>query len=191
MSIEDYRYIVTIANVGSFTNAAKKLFIARPSLSQRVKHIENIYGTEFFIRDSKGISLTAAGSPLCDAVQRAPKDVNGCIDRGFLAGIPFASGNQGSMLHRYLMSVVEDFREEPDVRCYTSNYPHLLSLAKAGIASIILYESFFDSKQEYIPDYYLDGPSNDLTVVLAWRKYGYLCKPAKNIIQSVRGIIRG
>ncbi len=61
MHIEDFRYIVTIAELKSFTNAANQLFIAQPSLSQRVKHIEKKYDITIFIRDSKGVRLTEEG----------------------------------------------------------------------------------------------------------------------------------
>lgn len=62
MNIDDFRYIATIAELGSFTKAAKKMFIAQPSLSQRVKHIEDVYNIIIFIRDSKkGIYLTEEG----------------------------------------------------------------------------------------------------------------------------------
>ncbi len=62
MNIHDYKYITTIAELGSFTSAAKQLYIAQPSLSQRVKHIEDDYGIIIFIRDSKtGIHLTPDG----------------------------------------------------------------------------------------------------------------------------------
>lgn len=61
MNIDDYRYITTIADLGSFTSATKELFIAQPSLSQRVKYIEDTYNISIFIRDTKGIRLTAEG----------------------------------------------------------------------------------------------------------------------------------
>jgi DNA-binding transcriptional LysR family regulator len=61
MNIDDFRYVTTIAALGSFTNAAKQLFIAQPSLSQRVKHIESTYDINIFIRDAKGVRLTDEG----------------------------------------------------------------------------------------------------------------------------------
>lgn len=62
MNIDDFRYIVTITDLGGFTKAAKKLYIAQPSLSQRVKHIEEEYDICIFIRDSrKGVYLTPEG----------------------------------------------------------------------------------------------------------------------------------
>jgi len=61
VNITDYKYIITIAEEGSFTNAARELYIAQPSLSQRVRYIENEYGITIFERNSKGVFLTPEG----------------------------------------------------------------------------------------------------------------------------------
>jgi len=61
MNIDDYRYIITIADTGSLTSAANKLFVAQPSLSQRVKLIERLYGITIFNRAPKGVRLTEEG----------------------------------------------------------------------------------------------------------------------------------
>ncbi|MBR0164947.1 MAG: LysR family transcriptional regulator [Lachnospiraceae bacterium] len=61
MNINDFLYITTIAEKGSFTSAAKELYIAQPSLSQRVRHIENTYEISLFTRDAKGTRLTPEG----------------------------------------------------------------------------------------------------------------------------------
>lgn len=61
MNIEDYRYITAITDTGGFTAAANVLFVSQPSLSQRVKHIERVYGITIFNRDSKKITLTQEG----------------------------------------------------------------------------------------------------------------------------------
>ena len=54
-------YIQTILDEGSISQAAKRLFIAQPSLSQYIKRIEKEFGAEILDRNSKTIKLTAAG----------------------------------------------------------------------------------------------------------------------------------
>ena len=61
MTLDDWRYITTIAEVKSFTKAANLLYIAQPSLSQRVRYIENQYGITIFLRNSRGVWLTEEG----------------------------------------------------------------------------------------------------------------------------------
>lgn len=61
MTTKDFLYFKTIADEKSISKAAKKLYIAQPSLSQYIKRIEVSIGVPLFIRSSYGISLTDAG----------------------------------------------------------------------------------------------------------------------------------
>lgn len=61
MTERELYYIKTIAEVKSFSNASKLLFVSQPSLSQCVSNVEKELGTPLFIRSTKGLSLTDAG----------------------------------------------------------------------------------------------------------------------------------
>ena len=54
-------YVQKILEEGSFSRAAKKLFIAQPSLSQYIGRIEENLGAHIFDRNAKTIKLTVAG----------------------------------------------------------------------------------------------------------------------------------
>ncbi len=61
MDLKELDYIVTVANEGSISRAAEKLFMAQSSLSQAVRTFEQDLGTPIFIRTSRGVRPTAAG----------------------------------------------------------------------------------------------------------------------------------
>lgn len=61
MNIQQMKYVVAIANSGSFREAAKKLFITQPSLSNGIRELEEKLGVTLFIRTNKGASLTKDG----------------------------------------------------------------------------------------------------------------------------------
>ena len=61
MNIKQAQYIQTIANEGSITAAAKKLYISQPSLSQMVSQVEKELGVALFDRTSLPLRLTYAG----------------------------------------------------------------------------------------------------------------------------------
>ena len=44
MTIQQIRYVVTVAECNSMNKAAEKLFISQPSLSSAVKELEDEYG---------------------------------------------------------------------------------------------------------------------------------------------------
>lgn len=50
MTNNQLKYVITIAEYGSFSKAAKALYIAQPSLSNQIKVLEEELGTPLFIR---------------------------------------------------------------------------------------------------------------------------------------------
>ena len=61
MTLQQLKYILAIVDCGSISEAAKRLYISQPSLSNAVKEIEEEFGIEIFLRSSKGIALTNEG----------------------------------------------------------------------------------------------------------------------------------
>ena len=61
MTSKELLYVKTVADEKSISQAAKKLFIAQPSLSQSLQRIEETLGTQLFNRTTSGLTLTFAG----------------------------------------------------------------------------------------------------------------------------------
>lgn len=62
------KYIYTLYQEKSFTQAAKRLFIAQSSLSAMVKRVELELGAELFDRSTKPLELTEAGQVYIDYI---------------------------------------------------------------------------------------------------------------------------
>jgi DNA-binding transcriptional LysR family regulator/osmotically-inducible protein OsmY len=58
---------VALADAGSFTQAAERMFVAQPTLSQQIRRLEEIVGTQLLQRRREGLRLTTAGTVLLDA----------------------------------------------------------------------------------------------------------------------------
>ena len=61
MTLQQLRYIIEIAQSGSISLAAQRLFITQPSLSASIKELENEIGIELFKRTNRGITVTPEG----------------------------------------------------------------------------------------------------------------------------------
>lgn len=61
MQLRDIEYVVTIAECGSFSKAAEKLYISQPALSQSIKRLETELGVSLFARKRGSIVLTHPG----------------------------------------------------------------------------------------------------------------------------------
>ena len=57
---------VVIAEEASFTRAARRLHVAQPWLSGRIKRFEEQLGFSLFVRNAHGIELTSKGAALLE-----------------------------------------------------------------------------------------------------------------------------
>lgn len=64
MDAKKLRYFVTVSQLGSFSEAARRLHIAQPALSRHVKDIEESLGVPLLVRDARGVKLTDEGERL-------------------------------------------------------------------------------------------------------------------------------
>lgn len=56
MNIQQMKYVVAVANNGSFREAAKKMFVSQPSLSAGIKELENrVRDHAVYSNESRGI----------------------------------------------------------------------------------------------------------------------------------------
>lgn len=61
MNLKSFKYVLALANEGSFSKAAEQLNIKQPSLSQYIKKVEQEVGMELFVRAGGTVHLTDAG----------------------------------------------------------------------------------------------------------------------------------
>lgn len=61
MTLQQLKYVTTIANIGSISEAAKRLFVSQPSLTKAIKELEKEMGITIFDRTNKGITVSKEG----------------------------------------------------------------------------------------------------------------------------------
>ena len=61
MTLQQLKYVITVAEEGSISKAANKLFIAQPSLTNQIHEVEKEYNITIFTRTNKGVIVSADG----------------------------------------------------------------------------------------------------------------------------------
>ena len=76
MTLQQLKYVVMVAEKGTITEAAKKLFISQPSLSASIKELEAEVGVELFKRTNRGISVTPEGEEFIGYARQVVEQYN-------------------------------------------------------------------------------------------------------------------
>lgn len=66
MKFDDYELLVTLNETKTLRQAAEVLYISQPAVSQRLKSIEEQWGTQIFIRTKKELIVTSAGEKIIE-----------------------------------------------------------------------------------------------------------------------------
>ena len=66
VELRHLRYFVAVADAGTFTHAAERMFIAQPTLNQQIRRLEVMVGTPLLQRRREGVRLTNAGTVLLE-----------------------------------------------------------------------------------------------------------------------------
>lgn len=61
MTLQQLKYVVTVAEMGTLSDAAKHLFISQPSLTKSIKELEKEMGIIIFDRTNRGITVSKEG----------------------------------------------------------------------------------------------------------------------------------
>ena len=63
-NLNHLKYFITLADTLSFSECAKQLSVAQPSVSKAIKNLESVLNTQLFHRSNKNVKLTEHGKKL-------------------------------------------------------------------------------------------------------------------------------
>ncbi|KLE14989.1 hypothetical protein AAT22_13675 [Clostridium sp. C8] len=87
MTLQYLKYMIAVAETGSITEAAKRLFISQPSLSNAIKEIEKEVKFEIFSRSRTGIALTKEGMEFLGYARQVIQQMDLLEDK-FITNLP-------------------------------------------------------------------------------------------------------
>ncbi|MFE9903870.1 transcriptional regulator CynR [Streptomyces achromogenes] len=75
LELRHLRYLLAVAENGTFTRAAEELHLSQPTLSQQIKQLERMLGAQLLDRTGRTVRLTDAGEAYVQHARRALRDL--------------------------------------------------------------------------------------------------------------------
>lgn len=118
MELRHLKYFKTVAEELSFSEAAKKLFVAQPAISQQISDLEKELGVSLFHRSKRQVILTPAGNILY-------KHVNNILDQVEIAAKETVRASKGQVgelvigfigtpVHQFMPDLINSFKDKYD-----------------------------------------------------------------------------
>ena len=115
-----YRSFYAVALTGSFSEAARLLYVSQPSLSYNVKQLEEQLNISLFYRKINGVSLTYEGEQLFEHVKNAFFSIIQAEE--FISQVTnkdsgsIVIGAPTHIINFYLINILDDFlKEHPNI----------------------------------------------------------------------------
>lgn len=111
VELRQLRYFVAVAEELHFGHAAARLHMSQSPLSRAIRELEQELGVVLFVRTTRRVELTEAGSVLLERSRRALAEIDGAIDEARRAARP-ASGFVGIGYGPFSRSVATRIADE-------------------------------------------------------------------------------
>jgi len=116
MELRQLKYFLSVAKNLNFTRSAAELFITQPTLSQQIAELEKEIGVQLFVRSTRKIKLTHAGTTLLGEAKILMNQFESAIALTQQADHTMAGrlriGILGPSERRFLPAILTNFREK-------------------------------------------------------------------------------
>lgn len=172
MDFREFRYIQTIAQMGSFTKAAEVLYTSQPSLSHLVARIETELGVSLFDRNSKPLRLTYAGEVYLqhaqeilktnDQMLRKIQRLSANVPEKLVIGLPY---ERAAYMLPKMVTLLHQEMPELKLEIKTAGVPVLMEMVKKGeiqfaVMPVFGVENWMNSSLIYEEELYLAAAPN-------------------------------
>lgn len=117
MTLMNLRYFVEAARCGSFTEAARNLYVSQPGLSKQIALVEKEVGVPLFERANRSVKLTPAGEYLFEQLRDILAATDHVLERARAIGL----GLTGSLS----IGCLEGHDQPPQLATLAAQFPDL------------------------------------------------------------------
>lgn len=186
IKLEQYRIFCIAAKAGSFSEAAKRLFITQSAVSQQIRSLEDELGVTLFVRGKKGVKLTNNGELLLGYAEKSLQELENAenlfakmksLEEGSLK-----IGAGDTLTKHFLLDKLNKFHHQyPSVKIeivnrVTGETMSMLNSGKVDVAFVNL-----PVEEGLYPNINIEKIGVLHDIFIAGEKYGYLKDKALSI----------
>lgn len=134
-----------VAMTGSFSKAAKELYISQPTVSYNVKCLEQSLGTQLLYRKPKGVELTADGTAVLQHIETAYNAIllaeRSLTDNRFLNAGTLNIGGPSYIMNKFISPIICSFAKKYPklkINLITKSSSELLVLLKTNRIDLLI-----------------------------------------------------
>jgi DNA-binding transcriptional LysR family regulator len=131
-SLQQTTAFLKVAELGSFSEAAKALGVSQPALSRAIRLMEEAIGTRLFDRDTRNVSLSAAGAALRPVALRVATE----FDSAFGELAQFFAGRRGRVTVAALPSAAAVLLPQAIAR-FQASHPGVEVVIRDDLANVV------------------------------------------------------
>ncbi|MDQ8205621.1 LysR substrate-binding domain-containing protein [Pelagicoccus sp. SDUM812003] len=132
MELRHLRYFTVVAAEEHFRNAAERLNIAQPALSQQIRQLEDQIGVALFERIGRGVRLTEAGKLFWDYADRIL-----ALSQESIEAVQEIEGLTRGRLNLGIAQTPNSFHAAPIISAFKARFPHIfVSIAELSADEI-------------------------------------------------------
>jgi len=170
MNLRAISYVVAVADLRNFSQAAGQCFVSQPTLSTQIKKLEESLGIKIFERNNKRIMTTEAGSAVIQSARRILQEIETIKEIAEISSNPLAGtfrlGAFPTLSTYIFPAIVPHIKEVmPDLRLIlieekTAVLVEMLHKGEidAALFAMPVHESFFEKKILFDDPFFLACP---------------------------------
>ena len=182
IDLRHLRYFVAVAEELHFGRAALRLHIAQPPLSQQIRQLEQNLGHPLFVRTSRSVSLTAAGTELLERARRTLARV----EEDLAAVRRIGRGEVGALTIAFTGSAILTNALPEAIRLYRRRYPEV-DLRLRELRTMLQIDALRDASIDlgFLRD---PGPFEGLVIEELWREPYVAVLPSRHPLAKMRRV---
>lgn len=183
MTDRELLYVITMAEHGSLTKAAERLFVAQPSLSLFLKRLEETLGVALFTRTPTGLELTPAGARYVEGarqIQKLYRDMSfeiGGISQMYHGQVRLGiTSHLGTMMLPFIIPQYKKFFPNIQIELLEANSTQLETLLMQGRLDLaLMHRPIFSTHitlESIVADPFLMAvsPENHWAIQAGWQE---------------------